>query len=187
MRTILLSILAALFLAVPNAAAHTYLDTTNPEDGAVVTEPLQSIELTYAGKVEVGSTFKVMSSNGEEIETVSMDLVDGVLTGTFDTPLPNDDYTVEWNSISADGHPLSGQFSFTVDAPVAEEPVEEAVTEENEEQAEVNETVQNEAAETTAADEEETSNNTLLYIVGAILLLIIIVSIFTIARRKNTK
>lgn len=184
MRSILLSILAALFLAVPNAAAHTYLDTTNPEDGAVVTEPLQAIELTYAGKVEVGSTFKVMSSNGEEIETVSMDLVDGVLTGTFASPLPNDDYTVEWNSISEDGHPLSGQFSFTVDAPVAEEPVDEEV---DEEQAEVNETADNDTAETTAADEEETSNNTLLYIVGALLLLIIIVSVFTIARRKNTK
>lgn len=187
MRTILLSILAALFLAVPSAAAHTYLDTTNPEDGAVVTEPLQSIELTYAGKIEVGSTFKVISSNGQEIETVSMDLVDGVLTGTFDSPLPNDDYTVEWNSISADGHPLTGSFSFTVDAPVAEEPVEEEVTEENEEQVEVNETAENDAAKTTAADEEETSNNTLLYIVGAILLLIVLVSIFTVARRKNTK
>src|SRR5690606_2494099 len=187
MRTILLSILAALFLAVPSAAAHTYLDTTNPEDGAVVTEPLQSIERTYAGKIEVGSTFKVISSNGEEIETVSMDLVDGVLTGTFDSPLPNDDYTVEWNSISADGHPLTGSFSFTVDAPVAEEPVEEEVTEENEEQVEVNETAENDAAKTTAADEEETSNNTLLYIVGAILLLIVLVSIFTVARRKNTK
>ncbi|OBW60356.1 cobalt transporter [Solibacillus silvestris] len=187
MRTILLSILAALFLAVPNVAAHTYLDTTNPEDGAVVTETLQAIELTYAGKIELGSTFKVISSNGEEIETVSMDLVDGVLTGTFDSPLPNDDYTVEWNSISSDGHPLSGKFSFTVDAPVAEEPVEEKVTEENEEQVEVNETVENNAAETTAADEEESSNNTLLYIVGALLLLIIIVSIFTIAKRKNVK
>lgn len=187
MRTILLSILAALFLAVPSAAAHTYLDTTNPEDGAVVTEPLQSIELTYAGRIEVGSTFNVISSNGEEIETVSMDLVDGVLTGTFENPLPNDDYTVEWNSISADGHPLSGQFSFTVDAPVAEEPAEEEVTEENEEQAEVDETVENNVAKTTAADNEETSNDTLLYIVGALLLLIIIVSIFTIARRKNTK
>lgn len=186
MRSILLSILAALFLAVPNAAAHTYLDTTNPEDGAVVTETLQAIELTYAGKIEVGSTFKVISSNGEEIGTVSMDLVDGVLTGTFDSPLPNDDYTVEWNSISADGHPLSGQFSFTVDAPVVEEPVEEKVTDENEEQVEVNETVENNEAETTAADEEE-SNNTLLFIVGALLLLIIIVSIFTIAKRKNIK
>ena len=148
---------------------------------------MQSIELTYAGRIEVGSTFNVISSNGEEIETVSMDLVDGVLTGTFDSPLPNDDYSVEWNSISSDGHPLSGKFSFTVDAPVAEEPVEEKVTEENEEQVEVNETVENNAAETTAADEEETSNNTLLYIVGALLLLIIIVSIFKITKRKNVK
>ena len=187
MRTILLSILAVLFLAVPNAAAHTYLDTTNPEDGAIVTEPLQSIDLTYAGKIEVGSTFKVTSSNGEEIETVSMDLVDGVLTGTFDAPLPNDDYTVEWNSISEDGHPLAGQFSFTVDAPVTEEMVEEEAAEENEEQAEADGTVQTNEAETTTADDEEASNNTLLYIIGVILLLIIIVSIITVARRINTK
>ena len=187
MRTILLSILAALFLVVPNAAAHTYLDTTNPEDGAVVVDPLQSIELTYAGKIEEGSTFKVIASNGEEIDTASMELVNGVLTGTFASPLPNDNYIVEWNSISADGHPLTGQFSFTVDAPVTEETVEEEATLETEEQAEVDETVQNDVAETAVPDEEEASNNTLLYIVGAVLLLIILVSIITIAKRKNKK
>lgn len=183
MRTILLSILAALFLVVPNAAAHTYLDKTNPAEGAVVTEPLQSIELTYAGKIEVGSTFKVIASSGEEIQSSSMDLVDGVLTGTFDLPLPNDEYIVDWNSISEDGHPLSGQFSFTVDAPVTEEVVEE---EKNEVQ--VDETVQNDVTETTTvADEKETSNNTPLYIVGAILLLLVLVIIVTMAKRKNTK
>lgn len=184
MRTILLSILAVLLIAAPNAAAHTYLDKTNPADGAVVVEPLQSIELTYAGKIEVGSMFKVIASNGVEFETASMELVDGVLTGTFASPLPNDEYTVEWNSISEDGHPLSGQFSFTVDAPVTEDVIEEAV-EENEEQL-VEETVQNEVTENAVADKEETSNSA-LYIVGATLLLLVLVIIGAMAKRKNPK
>ncbi|MGN7477317.1 copper resistance CopC family protein [Solibacillus silvestris] len=184
MKTILLSILAAFILFVPNAAAHTYLDTTNPEDGAVVVEPLQSIALTYAGKIEEGSTFKVVAGNGEQFETTSITLVDGVLTGTFENPLPNNEYTVQWNSISEDGHPLSGQFAFTVDVPVTEEIAEE---EDSAEQAEVEDTTQNDSAEPSAADEDDKSKISPLMIIGGILLLIIAVSIITLVKRKKTK
>ena len=49
----------------------------------------------------------------------------------------NDGYQVNWSIISADGHPLEGEFSFTVDAAVPES-VEEVTEEpsEKEEEAE---------------------------------------------------
>lgn len=184
MKKILLSILAVLVIAVPNAAAHTYLDTTNPADGAIVVEPLQSIELLYAGKIEVGSTFKVIASNGEQLETANISLVDGVLTGTFENPLPNDSYTVQWNSISEDGHPLSGEFSFTVDAPIIEEIVEEAPVEEAEEIEEATEVSLSEPTET---NQEEETGNSSLFIIGGILVLVILISILIFVKRKNTK
>ncbi|WP_336046270.1 copper resistance CopC family protein [Solibacillus ferritrahens] len=183
MKIVLLSILAALFLYVPNAAAHTYLDTTNPEDGEVVTEPLQSIALTYAGKIEQGSIFKVIASNGEQVETSDITLVDGVLTGSFDNPLPNGDYTVQWNSISEDGHPLSGEFSFTVNAPETEV----AVSEENVEQAEVEDSAQVDVPESEPVNVENDKNNTPLLIVGGMLLAIILISIIILLARKKTK
>ena len=183
MKTILLSILAALVLFVPNAAAHTYLDTTKPENGEVVVEPLQSISLTYAGKIEQGSTFKVITANGEQMETSNMTLVDGVLTGSFDNPLPNGDYTVQWNSISEDGHPLSGEFSFTVNAPETEE----AVTEENVEQAEVEDSAQVDVSESEPVSVEDDKNNMPLLVVGGMLLAIIFISIIILFARKKTK
>ena len=173
MKTVLLSILAVLFLYVPNAAAHTYLDTTKPEDGEVVVEPLQSITLTYSGKIEQGSTFKVITANGNHMETSNMTLTDGVLTGSFDNPLPNGEYTVQWNSISEDGHPLSGEFSFTVNAPETEEAEEE----ENVEQAEVVDAAQVDVPESEPANVEDDNSNTPLLIVGGILLAIIFISI----------
>ena len=65
---------------------------------------------------------------GKQIEVQDIIIGEGTLTGTVAEPLPNDDYQVNWSIISADGHPLEGEFSFTVNAPVSE--TVEEVTEE---------------------------------------------------------
>lgn len=185
MRALLLSILAALLLVVPNAAAHTYLDTTTPQDGESVTAELQTIVLTYSGQIEEGSTFNVQASDGTRIAIDSITLQDGVLTGQLSAPLVNDTYKVMWNSISQDGHPLSGEFSFTVDVPVNEEAteVEQVIA------TEENETTETETATTqeVANQNEDKSSTTPLLIVGAILVVLILVSLVTLAKRKKTK
>ncbi|MER1956892.1 MAG: copper resistance protein CopC [Solibacillus sp.] len=175
MKALVLSILAALVLFVPNAAAHTYLSETTPQDGATVTENVSQVVLTYQGKIEQGSTFKAVAADGTEYTPANVELVDGVLTGTFEPALPNDVYTVKWNSISQDGHPLSGEFSFTVDAPVVEEPVEQV------------EATEATSVETTVASEEETTTEKTspLIFVGAILLAIIFVSGIALVMRKK--
>ncbi|MGN7477275.1 copper resistance CopC family protein [Solibacillus silvestris] len=119
MKQLLLSLVAIFLLFMPHANAHTYLDSTTPADGTTVTEKLQTIILNYSGKIEEGSIFKVLASDRSEMAMESIALNNGVLTGTLASPLPDDTYTVEWNSISEDGHPLSGSFSFTVNAPDA--------------------------------------------------------------------
>lgn len=117
MKQLLIALFATFVLFVPKTYAHTYLESTNPTDGANVTEDIQKIELKYSGKIEEGSIFKILASDGTEFGIESITLNDGVLTGTLASPLPNDTYTVEWDTISEDGHPLSGSFSFTVNAP----------------------------------------------------------------------
>ena len=183
MKQLLFTFVAVFLLFVPNASAHTYLDTTIPEDGATVTTALQSIELTYHGKIEEGSTFKVFASDGTEMKTEAMTLKDGVLTGTLVEPLPNDTYNVEWESISQDGHPLTGSFSFTVNAPVeTEQPTQ------NEEAQEDIETSSEEAPPADTNEEsEDTNSSTPLIIVGILLVLIILVSLMTLAKRNKTK
>lgn len=178
MKALVLSILAALVLFVPNAAAHTYLSETTPQDGTTVTENVSQIVLTYEGKIEQGSTFKAVAADSTEYTPVNIELVDGVLTGTFEPALPNDVYTINWNSISQDGHPLSGEFSFTVDAPVVETPVEEV---------QVDEVATEETAVETAvaSEEEETEKTSPLIYVGGILLAIIFVSGIALVMRKK--
>lgn len=179
MRTFYLSILAALLLFVPNAAAHTYLDTTKPEDGTTITAPLQKIELTYSGNIEEGSTFIVKGASGSEFKPATVTVENGLMQGTFDEALPNDTYTVSWNSISEDGHPLSGQFSFTVNAPLDEVTEGNTLSEESTEpQVE---------AEQTETNEEDTQTNTAtpLLIVGGLLLVIIVISLITLMKRKR--
>lgn len=187
MKALLLSILAAFLLFVPNAAAHTYLDTTTPQDGESVTAELQTIVLTYSGQIEEGSTFNVLASDGSKIAIDSITLQDGVLTGQLSAPLVNDTYKVIWNSISQDGHPLSGEFSFTVDVPVSEEAteVDEVIATEEDETTET-ETETATAQEVTDQNEDKSSTTSLL-IVGAILVVLILVSLVTLAKRKKTK
>lgn len=179
MRALLLSILAVFLLSVPNAAAHTYLEKTNPEDSATVTTELDKITLTYSGKIEEGSTFTVTASDGSEIALQAVTLNNGVLTGQLAAPIANDTYTVNWSSISADGHSLTGTFSFIVNAPVvAAETVEPEVT-----PTETTEPVREVATDT----KEDSSSAMPLIIVGVLLLAVIIVSLLTLLKRKKTK
>ena len=42
-------------------------------------------------------------------------------------PLENGKYKVEWKIIGADGHPINGEFSFSVNMPDTETPTEEQI------------------------------------------------------------
>lgn len=179
MKTMLFSILAALLLFVPNAAAHTYISETIPQDGSTVTENVQQVVLTFEGKIEEGSTFKVIAADGTAYTPQSITLVDGVLTGTFEPALANETYTVKWDTISQDGHPLSGEFGFTVNASVEEQVIEKEEESTEQEVAPSVETTQK------ANDEDAEKSTSPLLLVGGLLVIIIIVSIVALAKRKK--
>lgn len=182
MKPFLLSIFALFLFAVPHASAHTYLSETSPQDGATVTENVQEIVLTFEGKIEEGSTFNVIAQDGTEYSPSATTLVDGVLTGTFEQPLANDVYTVKWNSISQDGHPLSGEFGFTVNAAVEKQP-ENTVVEETEPAKEA------EPIDTTerVKDQDIEKSNSPFVLVGGLLLVVLLVSVITLLKRKKAQ
>lgn len=119
LKQLLLTFVVAFLIVVPKTYAHSNLETTKPTNGETVTEELQTIELNYSSNIEDGSNFKVLASDGSEMAIESLTINDGVLTGTLAAPLPNDNYTVKWEIISQDGHPLSGSFTFTMNGPNA--------------------------------------------------------------------
>lgn len=173
------------------ASAHTDLSTTNPEDGSEVTEAISSISLTYSGQIEEGSSFEIMDEAGTAVPVNEFTVTDGILTGNLEAPLENGEYTVNWNSISEDGHPLEGEFSFTVSAPIEE--VTTTEQSESTDETETTDTMTEEADETSQATEVASSATTmnqqesspLIWVIAALAVVLVAVSIFTIARRKK--
>lgn len=62
------------------AFAHTGLESSNPKAGAEITEALQEITLTFEGKLENLSTFKMFDSNKQEIKA-NVTLKEKLMTG----------------------------------------------------------------------------------------------------------
>ncbi len=97
------------------ARAHDALVGSSPDAGATLDAAPTEIELQFSGAIqELGTQVAVTASDGTSVVDGPVQ-VDG--TGVVQplTPdLPAGDYTVEWRATSADGHPLSDEFSFTV-------------------------------------------------------------------------
>ena len=114
-----LSLLCVAALAVPqSAAAHAVLVATTPERGAQVQVAPKRVELRFNEPVEAGfGAVRVFDSKGERVDdgdpvrpggdphaigvALRGDLLDGSYTATF-------------RVVSADSHPVSGGFVFTV-------------------------------------------------------------------------
>ena len=180
----------AAFLALSfsvSAFAHSHLGESNPTDGEIVTEPLNEIVLEFDGRIEQGSFIDVTTTSGQAVEIQELIIGEGTLTGTVAEPLPNNEYQVNWSIISADGHPLEGEFSFTVNVPVAEST--EGVTEDSSETTNAVEEIPDateqasENPETASEDEEASSSITVILIV--LLVIIVAVSFFFLAKRKK--
>ncbi|WP_405961265.1 copper resistance protein CopC [Streptomyces sp. NBC_00024] len=118
--------LAALAIAAPQATAHTELVTSSPGKGASLAGLPPSVTLTFSdtmtqkyAKVAVTAADGVPAAAGEpqvEGKTVTLAL-DAAATGGR--------YTVGYRVVSADGHPVSGSYTFTVKA-TAETPIPSA-------------------------------------------------------------
>ena len=171
-KTLLVTLLLAVFFSAPRIEAHTHLLSTNPANGAEVTTALSSISLTYDDQIEEGSFLNVTSSKGQVMKIDTFTVEDRMLTGTLAQPLANDSYTVSWTAISKDGHPITGAFSFTVNVHTEEQTTASA------EQQKAEAAVQTEPAE------KSTSSN-IVFIALGLLAAIVIASLIILLKRKK--
>lgn len=117
---ILVCTIIFLFALENNALAHTGLESSIPSEGEVITETLEQVTLTFETKVEQSSSFKVQNSKGELIPLKGISISENQMMGNFEKPLENSEYQLIWEIIGADGHPINGEFSFSVDVPNSE-------------------------------------------------------------------
>ena len=112
MKAILLA--AILTLAASSALAHSALDASAPENGAVLAQPPPHIVLTFATRVRL-TRVRMSHDDGNAVD---LDLGGQTAFATrFELPLVDIGrgvYRIEWRGLSGDGHAMRRAFTFRV-------------------------------------------------------------------------
>ncbi|GAA3393334.1 copper resistance protein CopC [Streptomyces roseoviridis] len=116
------ALLGTLLAAAGPASAHAALTGSDPQDGAVVATAPKEVNLTFSEQVAMSDdSIRVLDPSGKRVDTGEMrDLCSGSIVryGVALRPgLPDGTYTVAWQTVSADSHPIAGAFTFSIGAP----------------------------------------------------------------------
>ena len=121
-RTLLVLLIAfsGVFAFSSPASAHDELQSSSPADGSAVSAGLIPIELTFAESIMESpdgtvTAISVIGPDGNEYADACIDGINGaVISDSVDLDKPGE-YTVNWRTVSTDGHPVEGRFSFVVE------------------------------------------------------------------------
>ncbi|TVL92320.1 copper resistance protein CopC [Streptomyces sp. SAJ15] len=121
---LLLAVLAcALGFGATPASAHAALTATDPADGAVLPTQPQRVTLTFSEGVLVSDdSVRVLDPRGRRVDDGEPDHRDGessTMSVALRAGLPDGTYTVAWQAVSEDSHPVGGAFTFSIGAPSA--------------------------------------------------------------------
>jgi len=103
-------------LATP-VYAHASLDTSDPAAGAVLDASPAAITLRFTEAVGIQpGAIRLFDATGSQVDIGASDHVAGSASSvSADVPALADGlYVVSWRAVSADGHPVSGAYTFTV-------------------------------------------------------------------------
>jgi methionine-rich copper-binding protein CopC len=131
LRVSVVSVALLLAMASP-AAAHTELTATVPSDGQRVATPPAAVELVFTSTLQREFADVVVSvvsadrngagdSDGERLDLPAPEVAGATLRQQLPNSLVAGRYVVGYRVVAADGHPVTGQFSFTY-APTAQSP-----------------------------------------------------------------
>lgn len=95
-----------------SAVAHTELLARSPEQGAVLDAAPKTIRLTFTEELGGGSLAVATSGRSVAAGPARVDAAEIVLDVAAGSPAGV--WTVAYRVVSADGHPITGQYQFTV-------------------------------------------------------------------------
>ncbi|MFL5998134.1 MAG: copper resistance CopC/CopD family protein [Streptomyces sp.] len=121
-RTLVLLLLAACGLLLTTAgpaSAHAALTGSDPQQGVVVDKAPDQVSLTFSEKVALSNdSLRVLDPKGKAVQQGKPFEVSGTTYGVkVHSGLPDGTYTVTYQVVSADSHPVSGAYTFSVGAP----------------------------------------------------------------------
>lgn len=113
----------AVLVTAPPASAHAALLGSTPKADARVTSPRDTVTLRFDEAVQATfSAVRVAGPGGQRVDSGDPSVVDNEVTQPI-TGFPQAGrYTVAWRVVSADGHPVSGEFGFMVAASAVSSP-----------------------------------------------------------------
>jgi len=108
--------LGMILVMYPQAvSAHTKLQASIPEQGEIITNPLHEIVLEFNTEIKALSSFKLKDELGNEVGIEEQVVLGSVMTGKVTETISNGSYVMEWRIVGEDGHPIEGEFNFSID------------------------------------------------------------------------
>ncbi|MDA5285482.1 copper resistance CopC family protein [Streptomyces sp. Isolate_45] len=118
---LVVAVLALLLGGAGPASAHASLSGSDPADGVVLKTAPRQVTLTFTESVSFSDdSLRVLSPDNERANPRPAQHADGkdnTARVELSDALPQGTYTVAWRVVSADGHPISGAFVFSVGKP----------------------------------------------------------------------
>ncbi|GAA4716663.1 copper resistance protein CopC [Isoptericola chiayiensis] len=112
-------------LTAASASAHDQLLSSDPEDGAELDEPVEEVSLTFSADVIAEGTQVLVTTPSGDVEA-DVTVEGAVVTAGFGEQTVGGDYAVTWRVVSSDGHPITGEFAYTVAGQAGDEASAEA-------------------------------------------------------------
>ncbi len=106
--------LVALVVTAPAASAHAVLVSSNPPSGATLARPPSTVSLTFDENVRAPAFVVVTGPGGVRVDNGQAQILDATVTARLKPTAPAGAYTVDYRVVSADGHPVEGQLTYTV-------------------------------------------------------------------------
>ncbi|MFJ3226311.1 copper resistance protein CopC [Streptomyces sp. NPDC086783] len=116
---LLLAVAGALLAGAGPVSAHAALTGSDPRQGAVVDRAPTQITLSFSEKVALsGDSVRVLDPEGKRVDTGDpADLGGAMYAVRLHAGLPDGTFTVTYQVVSADSHPVAGAFTFSIGAP----------------------------------------------------------------------
>ncbi|WP_112466382.1 copper resistance CopC/CopD family protein [Streptomyces triticisoli] len=121
-RNLVLLLLAAIGLLLAGAApasAHAALTGSDPQQGVVVDKAPGQVSLTFSEQVALNDdSLRVLDPKGNRVDAGKPANVSGTTYAVqLRGGLPDGTYTVVYQVVSADSHPVGGAYTFSIGAP----------------------------------------------------------------------
>ncbi|SNX62392.1 copper transport protein [Streptomyces sp. TLI_55] len=121
-RVLVLLLLAATGLLLAGAgpaSAHAALTGSDPQQGTVVDKAPDQVSLTFSEKVAMSDgSLRVLDPKGKRVDQGKASNISGTTYAVqLHSGLPDGTYTVTYQVVSEDSHPVAGAYTFSIGAP----------------------------------------------------------------------